>query len=93
MKGNKKMPRCGFSNYTLQVLKFYGISKFKDIDVLQDENLRQQIKEYSNWPTIPQLYIKQQFIGGSDIIKEMHQDGSFEELLVRENIISDKWPS
>ena len=53
MKGNKKMPRCGFSNYIVQVLKFYGIKEYKDIDVLADENLRAAIKEYSNWPTIP----------------------------------------
>ena len=57
MKGNKKMPRCGFSNYVVQVMKFYGIS-FKDIDVLADEKVRDYIKVYSNWPTIPQLYIK-----------------------------------
>jgi monothiol glutaredoxin len=53
MKGNKKMPRCGFSNYVVQVLKFYGVKEYKDIDVLQDEKLRDFIKKYSNWPTIP----------------------------------------
>jgi monothiol glutaredoxin len=58
MKGNKKMPRCGFSNYITQVLKFYGIKEYKDVDVLQDENLREGIKKFSNWPTIPQLYVK-----------------------------------
>ena len=86
MKGNKKMPRCGFSNYVTQVLKFYGVN-YQDIDVLADENVREGIKKFSNWPTIPQLYVKGQFIGGCDIVKEMHQDGSFEELLVRENIL------
>ena len=58
MKGNKKMPRCGFSNYVVQVLKFYGLKDYKDVDVLQDENLREAIKKFSNWPTIPQLYVK-----------------------------------
>ena len=87
MKGNKKMPRCGFSNYATQVLKFYGVNNWKDIDVLADEQVRDGIKKFSNWPTIPQLYVKGQFIGGCDIMKEMHADGSFEELLVRENII------
>ena len=87
MKGNRKMPRCGFSNYVTQVLKFYGIKEYKDVDVLADENVREGIKKFSNWPTIPQLYVKGQFIGGCDIVKEMHQDGSFEELLIREDII------
>ena len=87
MKGNKKMPRCGFSNYTVQILKFYNVANYKDVDVLADEAVREGIKKYSNWPTIPQLYVKGQFVGGCDILKEMHQDGSFEELLVRENII------
>ena len=87
MKGNKKMPRCGFSNYVLQVLKFYNIKDFKDVDVLQDETLREGIKKFSNWPTLPQLYVKGNFVGGCDIIKEMHADGSFEELLVRENLV------
>ena len=72
MKGNKKMPRCGFSNYVLQILKFYGIKDFKDVDILQDEELRAAIKEYSNWPTIPQLYVNKVFVGGCDIVKEMH---------------------
>ena len=87
MKGNKKMPRCGFSNYVTQVLKFYGIKEYKDVDVLQDEGIREGIKKFSNWPTIPQLYVKGQFVGGCDIVKEMHQDGSLEELLVRESIL------
>lgn len=68
-------------------MKFYGIKEYKDVDVLADENVREGIKKFSNWPTIPQLYIKGQFIGGCDIVKEMHQDGSFEELLIREDII------
>ena len=87
MKGTRKMPRCGFSNYTLQILKFYGVKEFKDVNVLEDEALREKIKEYSNWPTIPQVYIKGQFVGGCDIMKEMHADGSLEELLIREGII------
>jgi monothiol glutaredoxin len=69
------------------VLKFYKVNNFKDVDVLQDANLREYIKTYSNWPTIPQLYVKGQFVGGCDIVKEMHQDGSLESLLEKENII------
>ena len=81
------MPRCGFSNYVVQIFKFYGVKQFKDVNVLEDEVLREQIKVYSNWPTIPQVYIKGQFVGGCDIMKEMHADGSLEELLIREGII------
>jgi monothiol glutaredoxin len=81
MKGTLKMPRCGFSNYVTAVLKFYNLKGVKDVNVLDDEVIRETIKEFSNWPTIPQLYIKGQFVGGCDIVKEMHQDGSLEELL------------
>ena len=71
----------------MQILKFYGVQSYKDINVLEDEALREQIKTYSNWPTIPQVYIKGQFVGGCDIMKEMHADGTLEELLIREGII------
>ena len=87
MKGNRKMPRCGFSNYVVQIFKFYNVKQYKDVNVLDDDVLREQIKEFSNWPTIPQVYIKGQFVGGCDIMKEMHADGSLEELLIREGII------
>ena len=87
MKGTRKMPRCGFSNYVVQILKFYGVKTYKDINCLEDDKLREHIKEYSNWPTIPQVYIKGEFVGGCDIMKEMHADGSLEELLVREGIV------
>lgn len=89
MKGTKKMPQCGFSRFVCILLhNEYGLKNFKDVNVLADEQLRQTIKEYSNWPTIPQIYIKQQFIGGCDIMKEMHQDGSLRELLIRERLIN-----
>ena len=89
MKGTRKMPQCGFSRFVVVLLNTYGVKQFKDVNVLADENLRQKIKTYSNWPTIPQIYIKGQFIGGCDIMKEMHEDGSLRELLIRENIIKD----
>ena len=88
MKGSKKMPKCGFSNYVVNVLKFYGLENYKDVDILKDEKMREQIKKYSNWPTIPQLYIKQKFIGGADIVKDMHSDGGLEELLINEKILA-----
>ena len=73
MKGTKKYPECNFSKTVCRILKFYGVT-FKDINVMADANLRQGVKDFSHWPTIPQVYIKEEFIGGLDIIKEMHED-------------------
>jgi monothiol glutaredoxin len=89
MKGSRKMPQCGFSRFVVVLLNTYGVKNFKDVDVLSDDLLRSSIKEYSNWPTIPQVYIKGQFVGGCDIMKEMHEDGSLRELLIREDIIQE----
>lgn len=86
MKGTKEMPKCGFSNYLVQVLKFYKVNNYKDVNVLQSDEIRQIVKEYSNWPTFPQLYIKGEFIGGCDIVKEMHENGSFEKLVEEKNL-------
>jgi len=80
MKGNAEMPMCGFSARAVNILKSCGAT-FATVDVLQDEEIRQGIKIYSNWPTIPQLYIKGEFIGGSDIIAEMFESGELQELV------------
>lgn len=80
MKGNADLPMCGFSARAVNILKACG-AKFATVDVLQDEEIRQGIKVYSNWPTIPQLYIKGEFIGGSDIIAEMYEAGELQDLL------------
>lgn len=80
MKGNAELPMCGFSARATNILKTCGV-KFATIDVLQDEEIRQGIKAYSNWPTIPQLYIKGEFVGGSDIIAEMFEAGELQEML------------
>lgn len=80
MKGTPDMPQCGFSAATVQVLRSLGYP-FAAVNVLEDEELRQGIKEFSNWPTIPQVYINGEFIGGCDIILEMHQRGELKELL------------
>jgi len=80
MKGTPVFPQCGFSAAVVQVLSHLGV-KFKGIDVLQDPGLRQGIKEYSSWPTIPQLYVKGEFVGGCDIIREMFQSGELMEML------------
>jgi monothiol glutaredoxin len=80
MKGTPVFPQCGFSALVVQVLSHAGV-KFKGIDVLADPEIRQGIKEFSNWPTIPQLYVKGELVGGADIVREMYQSGEFEQLL------------
>lgn len=80
MKGNAEMPLCGFSARAVTILKSCG-ARFAAVDVLQDEEIRQGIKIYSNWPTIPQLYVKGEFVGGSDIIAEMYETGELQQLI------------
>ncbi len=80
MKGNAEMPMCGFSARAVNILKSCG-AQFTAVDILQDEELRQGVKVFSNWPTIPQLYIKGEFIGGSDIMAEMFEAGELQELV------------
>lgn len=80
MKGTKEMPLCGFSSLVVQVLNKFDVS-FTDVNILQDEELRQGMKDYSDWPTFPQLYLKGEFVGGCDIVKELYQSGEFETLL------------
>ena len=88
MKGTADSPQCGFSMAVTNVLKHLKV-KFKDINVLEDENLRQGIKDFSDWPTIPQLYVKNEFIGGCDIILDMHKNGELSEVLKEKNITHD----
>jgi monothiol glutaredoxin len=85
MKGTPVFPQCGFSAAVVQVLTHLGV-KFKGIDVLTDPSLRQGIKEFSNWPTIPQLYVKGEMIGGCDIVREMYQSGELQDLLASKGI-------
>lgn len=80
MKGNKLMPQCGFSNNVVQILNTLGVP-YHTVDVLEDYDIRQSIKEYSNWPTIPQVYIDGQFIGGSDIMIELYQKGELQQMV------------
>ena len=80
MKGNAKFPMCGFSGRALKILSLCGVTDFITVNVLEDESVRQAIKEYSNWPTIPQLYVKGEFIGGSDIMAEMYESGELQEV-------------
>lgn len=85
MKGTPVFPQCGFSAAVVQVLTHLGV-KFKGIDVLQDPGLRQGIKDFSSWPTIPQLYVGGEFVGGCDIVREMYQTGELSELLTNNGL-------
>jgi monothiol glutaredoxin len=80
MKGSKLFPQCGFSNTAVQILESFGID-FHTVDVLSDESIRSGVKEFSQWPTIPQLYVAGEFVGGSDIMIEMYQNGELAEMI------------
>ncbi|KHJ47520.1 monothiol glutaredoxin, Grx4 family [Trichuris suis] len=88
MKGVPEQPMCGFSNLAVQILKHHGLS-FKAFNVLEDESLRQGIKDYSDWPTIPQLFIDGEFVGGADIVLELHKNGQLVEMLRKAGITSN----
>jgi len=89
MKGQKAMPQCGFSAQVAQILGLLGVD-YKDVNVLQDMGIREGIKAFSNWPTIPQLYVKGEFIGGCDIVREMSQAGELQQLFEEKGIAYDK---
>ena len=81
MKGTPQIPQCGFSASVVEVLKACGVKELHTVNVLEDPDIRQGIKDFANWPTIPQLYVKGQFVGGADIIREMYQSGELQKLL------------
>jgi monothiol glutaredoxin len=83
MKGNPDFPQCGFSARAVQVLRACGVDDIYTVDVLQEPEIPQGIKDYANWPTIPQLYVNGEFVGGSDILTEMYQSGELEKLLTK----------
>ena len=85
MKGTKETPQCGFSNAVVNTLSFMNVD-FKDINVLDDDDLREGIKIFTDWPTIPQLYVKGEFVGGCDIIQDMYKSGEFSQILKSKNI-------
>ena len=89
MKGTKSMPQCGFSSRVAGVLNFMGVD-FTDVNVLADEGIRQGIKDYSDWPTIPQLYVKGEFVGGCDIVTEMTLSGELDQLFDDKGVSYDK---
>jgi monothiol glutaredoxin len=85
MKGTAEQPMCGFSGRSVQILQHLGVA-FKDVNVLEDEAIRNGIKEYTNWPTIPQLYVKGEFVGGADILMEMFQSGELKQLMADKGV-------
>jgi monothiol glutaredoxin len=89
MKGSKEMPQCGFSNAVVNALSYLDV-KFEDVDVLKNEEIREGIKVFSDWPTIPQLYVKGEFIGGCDIVKEMFETGELSQLFTEKEIAHTK---
>jgi monothiol glutaredoxin len=86
MKGTPQFPQCGFSANAVQILQACGARDLYTVDVLQDPEIRQGIKTYANWPTIPQLYVRGEFVGGSDIMREMYQSGELQKLLAEEKV-------
>ncbi|HZI83179.1 MAG TPA: Grx4 family monothiol glutaredoxin [Casimicrobiaceae bacterium] len=84
MKGSPQFPQCGFSAAAVQMLQACGIDQFFSVDVLADPEVRQGIKDYANWPTIPQLYVKGEFVGGCDIMREMYESGELQQLLAKQ---------
>ena len=84
MKGTKGMPMCGFSNSVVQVLNHYGV-EYKDVNILEDPMIRVKLSEHSNWPTIPQLFVKGELVGGADITLELHQNGQLLDILDKAN--------
>jgi monothiol glutaredoxin len=88
MKGTPDQPRCGFSSLAVQILDHVGAA-FVGVDVLQDEALREGIKAFTDWPTIPQLYVKGEFVGGSDIVREMFQSGELQALMTEKGVAQD----
>ena len=87
MKGEPEQPRCGFSAVSVQILDHLGV-EFVGVDVLQNDELRQGIKSFSDWPTIPQLYVKGEFVGGSDIVREMFQSGELKPFLAEQGVLA-----
>jgi monothiol glutaredoxin len=81
MKGTPQMPQCGFSQLAVQALQACGVTSFASVNVLADPEIREGIKQYANWPTIPQLYVNGEFVGGADIVREMYQSGELQKLL------------
>jgi monothiol glutaredoxin len=86
MKGQPDFPQCGFSATAVEILKRCGVSDYLAVDVLQDPDLRQGVKDYANWPTVPQLYVNGEFVGGCDIMREMYQSGELQQVFAKQPV-------
>ncbi len=91
MKGTAQFPQCGFSSQIAQILSFLGVP-YEDVNVLEDMSIREGIKAFTNWPTVPQLYVKGEFVGGCDIVREMFQAGELQDLLNEKGVVYDQKP-
>ncbi len=87
MKGNRQFPQCGFSSQLVQILDHLGVD-YRDINVLEDLSMREGIKSFTNWPTVPQLYVKGEFVGGCDIVREMYEQGELRDLLTERSVMT-----
>lgn len=90
MKGSAQFPQCGFSGKAIQLLKTCGVTQVATVNVLEDESVRQAVKDHANWPTVPQLYVKGEFVGGSDIMGELFESGELQQLLLDAGVVTDK---
>mmetsp|Transcript_24700 Transcript_24700/g.43530 ORF Transcript_24700/g.43530 Transcript_24700/m.43530 type:complete len:91 (-) Transcript_24700:114-386(-) len=90
MKGTPQSPQCGFSNYVVTALKYYGVEKYFSVNVLEDEEIRSEIKKYSDWPTIPQLFVDAELVGGCDIIADMHNKNELRDFFTKHECIASK---
>lgn len=88
MKGTPQFPQCGFSATVAQILKLSGVTNYASVNVLENDEIRQGIKEFANWPTIPQLYIKGEFVGGCDILREMYESGELKQVLTDAGVVT-----
>ncbi|MDA0665857.1 MAG: Grx4 family monothiol glutaredoxin [Proteobacteria bacterium] len=90
MKGSAQFPQCGFSGKAIQLLKTCGVTQVATVNVLEDESVRQAVKDHANWPTVPQLYVKGEFVGGSDIMGELFESGELQQLLLDAGVVTDR---
>ena len=90
MKGSSQFPQCGFSGKAIQLLKTCGVTQVATVNVLEDESVRQAVKDHANWPTVPQLYVKGEFVGGSDIMGELFESGELQQLLLDAGVVTDR---
>lgn len=88
MKGTPEAPQCGFSNYAVQALNYYNVKNYSYVNILENSTIREEVKKFSDWPTYPQLYLNKEFIGGCDILSDMHKNGTLKDLFEKHGVVS-----